>query len=671
MNCPSCQSPNDDRDAACARCGAVLGLPPLAPGMVLANRYEIGPQLGKGGMGVVYRAHDRLLSETVAIKVLRADAQDTAEMTGRFLAEIKLARSVSHRNVCRIHEYGEDRGLRYISMAYVDGQDLKHVIARKPLAVDEAFRIAIAVAEGLDAIHEEGIVHRDLKPQNVMIDARGLPRLMDFGIAKQADVTSGLTEAGRIVGTPEYMSPEQVRGQRLDRRSDVYALGVMVHEIFAGRAPFRGDTPVAVLMKHIQEPPEIDVTRLPGPLLPIVRRALSKDREGRYPTAREMARDLEEARAKVASRAITAQSPATLQETGDLAALGQATTDLPAEAPPGPRPAQGPRPALTAPTAAPRSRPASRPGWLPFVIGAVVVAGGGLALRQWRAPEPAPPVSTAVATPAPVAPTEPPPTPTLGVAPPTPAPVATSTPVAVSRPNPTTPGPAVVTSPPPPVRTAPTPPPVDDVLRRAEAELIARRYDAAIALYDEALRLDPQNGTARELRTAALKARVAAEVPVATPPPASGEGARRLVAGETVARPAEGAADKAFAEGFETRPDLEVTRDSGPDALPGRLLFEVQPEQMKAGQPYAIKVSLQNTGRAPIDVAALNVTTVRDGRRSSGGVAPLTKTVAPRQTAPLMALTGEIWPDGVRTWSMEVVLRTSRGETYRNQLVAK
>jgi predicted Ser/Thr protein kinase len=663
VNCPSCHSPNDDRDAACARCGTALGPPPLVPGMVLANRYEIGTQLGKGGMGVVYRAHDRLLSETVAIKVLRPDAEDTAEMTGRFLAEIKLARAVSHRHVCRIHEYGEDRGLRFISMAYVDGEDLKHALARRTLPVDEAFRIAIAVAEGLDAIHEEGIVHRDLKPQNVMIDGRGLPRLMDFGIAKQADVTSGLTEAGRIVGTPEYMSPEQVRGQRLDRRSDIYALGVMVHEIFTGRAPFRGDTPVAVLMKHIQEPPEIDASRLPPPVLPIVRRALAKDREERYPTAREMARDLEAARAKVASRAITARSPDTLQETGDLRVLAQATADLPAEAP---GPAARPEP--TAPTAPPRTRPPAGPGWLPYLVGALVVAGGGFALRQWRAPEPAP--SMATATPAPLVSPEPPPASTLAAPQVSLAP--TPAPVAESRPGAASPRPAASVAPTvPPVRTAPTPPPVDDVLRRAEAELIARRYDAAIALYDEALRLDPRNGTAQELRTAAVKARVAAEVPVATPPPAAADGARRLVAGETVARPAEGTTDKAFAEGFETRPDLEVTRDSGPDALPGRLVFEVQPEQMKAGQPYSIKLSLQNTGRAPIEVAALNVTTVRDGRRSSGGVAPLTKTVAPRQTGLLMSLTGEIWPDGVRAWSMEVVVRTSRGETYRNQLVAK
>jgi serine/threonine protein kinase len=267
-------------------------------------------------MGMVYKAHDRMLEETVAIKVLRSEFARTQEMAKRFRHEIKLARRVSHRNVCRIHEYGEDGPLRYISMEYLEGTDLKQELREKgPPPPEEAFDVTIQVADGLQAIHDVGIIHRDLKTPNLMRDGRGVVRLMDFGIAKEDnDTGSGaLTSTGQVMGTPEYMSPEQCRGEKIDFRSDIYALGIVNYEIFTGQVPFHGDTPVATIFKHIQDPVPLSgsvAARIPLSAVPILRRALAKDRIGRYETASEMATALRQARADCGGATGTLSIPA-------------------------------------------------------------------------------------------------------------------------------------------------------------------------------------------------------------------------------------------------------------------------------------------------------------------------------------------------------------------------
>ena len=301
MICPSCQAENADTVEVCFTCGRAIGA--LTQGAVIAARYEILSPLGRGGMGMVYKAHDRMLDETVAIKVLRSEFVNTPEMGRRFRHEIKLARKVSHRNVCRIHEYGEDGGLRFISMEYLEGTDLKQVMRLAGgLQTDEAFDIAIQVAEGLQAIHDMGVIHRDLKTPNLMRDARGVVRLMDFGIAKGSEETGtgGLTQTGAVMGTPEYMSPEQCRGEKIDSRSDLYSLGIVDYELFTGQVPFRGDSAVATIFKHIQDPVPLEgdaARRLPPALIPVLRRLLAKDRKERYASAGEVAEALREARA--------------------------------------------------------------------------------------------------------------------------------------------------------------------------------------------------------------------------------------------------------------------------------------------------------------------------------------------------------------------------------------
>jgi len=240
-----------------------------------------------------------VLGEAVAIKVLRADLAWESEMRQRFLHEIRLARRVSHPNVCRIHEYGEDGGLRFIAMEFIEGVDFRHLLTRSgaPLP-EEAFEISIQLAQGLHAIHEAGIIHRDLKTPNIMRDSRGHVRLMDFGIAKQAGESAGVgvTALGMIVGTPEYMSPEQARGEKIDFRSDIYALGIVIFEIFTGQVPFRAETPIATIFKHLQDAPPIDQAALPAALMPVLHKALAKSPGDRYATAAEMVRALQDAR---------------------------------------------------------------------------------------------------------------------------------------------------------------------------------------------------------------------------------------------------------------------------------------------------------------------------------------------------------------------------------------
>jgi serine/threonine-protein kinase len=301
MKCPACHAENEEAAEACRTCGQSLAAV-IRPGSVIASRYEVSHSLGKGGMGMVYKAHDRVLEEDIAIKVLRADVARSPEMARRFRSEIRLARKVTHRNVCRIHEYGEDDALRYISMELIEGIDLKQVlkVRQEGLPREEAFDVSVQIARGLQAIHDVGIIHRDLKTANIMRDSRGVVKLMDFGIAKQEGGTSA-TAAGDIVGTPEYMSPEQARGQSVDARSDLYALAVVIHEVFSGDVPFRGDTPIVTIFKHIQDQPRLEgagAPEFPAALIPVLRKGLAKSPADRFGSADDVAEALKEARSK-------------------------------------------------------------------------------------------------------------------------------------------------------------------------------------------------------------------------------------------------------------------------------------------------------------------------------------------------------------------------------------
>jgi serine/threonine protein kinase len=303
MKCPECQSDVQESADHCFNCGHVLkSSTTLIRGSVIGGRYEILAPLGKGGMGMVYKARDHTLEETVAIKVLRSEIASDVGMERRFRTEIRLARKVRHRNVCGIHEYGEEGGLRYIAMEYIEGVDLRKVLTEHGAFPPEvAFDTCIHVAEGLQAIHEAGIVHRDLKTANLMRDGHGVVRLMDFGIAKQVGegATLGATATGLVVGTPEYMSPEQAQGGKIDHRSDIYALGIVAFEVFTGHVPFRGETPIATIFKHLQEPPPLegpDASPLPPSVVPVLKKALAKKADDRFSSCTEFAQAMTAAR---------------------------------------------------------------------------------------------------------------------------------------------------------------------------------------------------------------------------------------------------------------------------------------------------------------------------------------------------------------------------------------
>ena len=372
MTCPACGATNDDAAEMCFTCGrALFG---LTQGAVVGERYLIQESLGKGGMGMVYKARDRKLDEIVAIKILRPGFAADPDLEKRFLTEIKLARKVSHKNICRIHEYGEDKGLRYISMAYVEGVDLKRLVRENgPLPRQEAFDAAIQVALGLQAIHDEGIVHRDLKPANMIRDAKGVVRLLDFGIAKQVDATTteGLTSTGVVVGTPDYISPEQALGKKADARSDIYSLGVVIFELFTGQVPFRGDSAFNTLQKHVHEPPPLEgvtASNIPKNVVPILRKALAKDPSLRHQTARELSEALERASEPRGSGRTTVVP-------GAGTTLSQAATR--AAATPGPRSLRptlrSEMPALASP--APKQESGSSLGiWLPVLAFGVLLS---------------------------------------------------------------------------------------------------------------------------------------------------------------------------------------------------------------------------------------------------------------------------------------------------------
>ncbi len=272
-------------------------------GVLFAGRYEIQSVLGKGGMGVVYKAHDRDLDDIVAIKTLRSEALSAdPTLLDRFKQEIRLARKITHPNILRTHDLGETNGLRYLSMEFVKGITLKHLIEQDQLLpLPVALRIAKQMCAGLAAAHEVGVIHRDIKPQNIIMEPSGSLKLMDFGIARLTQ-ERGMTATGTVVGTPDYMSPEQARGLALDFRSDIYSMGVVLYEMFTGSLPFEGDTPLAVVLKHVQEgppPPQAKNPKIDPKIAAIILRCMQKNPQDRF----QSVNDLYEALTKVTAQA--------------------------------------------------------------------------------------------------------------------------------------------------------------------------------------------------------------------------------------------------------------------------------------------------------------------------------------------------------------------------------
>src|SRR6202162_978 len=272
----------------------------LAPGAVIAH-YRVVTCLGQGGMGAVYLTDDTRLGRRVALKVLPPEVAADPERMQRFVQEAKLASALTHPNVAYIHEIGQDGELWFLAMEYVEGVPLTNLIREGPMKISEILPIGIQVADALDDAHQKGIVHRDIKPANLMLTPRGHVKVLDFGLAKRekskrnSEDTQLLTSAGMVLGTVEYMSPEQVLGRDVDHRSDIFSLGVVLYEMATGRLPFAGANATETMARILQTQPDAMARfnyEVPEELERTVRKCLEKDRERRYQSARELMVDL-------------------------------------------------------------------------------------------------------------------------------------------------------------------------------------------------------------------------------------------------------------------------------------------------------------------------------------------------------------------------------------------
>jgi serine/threonine protein kinase/tetratricopeptide (TPR) repeat protein len=371
MLCPQCGTDNLEGTSRCGNCTTVLPLsdmtqtggvasgwsaqgpggpsgwsaqtpggsysaptPPLEAGTVLGNRYEVMSLLGEGGMGAVYKVRDRELDRLVALKIIRRELAQNSDVLHRFKQELILARKVTHRNVIRIFDLGEADGVKFITMDYIEGRDLKSLIReRGKFGPKEAKQIIVQVCNALEVAHAEGVIHRDLKPQNIMVDEQGKVSVMDFGIARSMELGGGMTQTGALIGTPEYMSPEQAKGEHLDARSDLFSLGVVFYELLTGNSPYKADTAMATLWKRTHEsarPPIELEPEIPRAVSDMVVKCLEIDRERRYQSVAEFARDLEawEARTSISAATPTQRWLRKVTPFGKWLAIGAAAVLL-------------------------------------------------------------------------------------------------------------------------------------------------------------------------------------------------------------------------------------------------------------------------------------------------------------------------------------------------------
>jgi tRNA A-37 threonylcarbamoyl transferase component Bud32/tetratricopeptide (TPR) repeat protein len=749
------------------------------------GKYEIVRLLGKGAMGQVYVAHDVKLDRDVALKVMAAQIADDPELKERFAREARAVARMQHPNLVTVFDfdYHED-GSPYIAMELLKGQDLQKAVRQTPpMTLERKVAVIVQVLAGLAHAHQQNIIHRDIKPANIFIQDDAQVKIMDFGVARLSGHT--MTADGNIVGTADYMSPEQVQGKPVDPRSDLFSVGCMLFELAAGRRPFHSDNLMAIFYKITHEEANFDLIPQGADydaLMPILKKALSKSSDQRYQTAYEFVVDLRE---WLKVHATTASSQNVLEALVDLEAPthpplpmteapgmtftteGGATVDLGKR---GPRRGTMPptriggrtvtgatlRPGATRVITAPpiprvpaRPQPAAKAGvppWVLVILAAVVGAVGWLGWFVWKSQQApvTPPATQAVATPTP------PPATIATPAPPPAAPAPTfaeaggkaaaqirsaqaafkagsydravsaaqealredpqnenarkllenseagqkalvqlrtaegalargdfdaaeneldaarrlapwdrgvvdfSSRIAEARARVQREADQKAQS----ARTVQ----VNAALNQAATALQNKQYEAAIAAYDQVLALDPGNTAAGNGRQAAIGAKAIADAAASGP---RGGGGRTFVAGRTEAKGNE----QGGLVGFEDSAGVEVKKGTQAAELPGKIIYEASPPAPKPGERFKVNVFLSNEGQQAIQLATMTVATVLDGKRQSGPVPLSVTTVAPGQRAPVYQTPGDqVWKEGTQSWTMEIVLKTTKGETYRNTL---
>ncbi len=267
------------------------------PGELVAERYELEQLVGSGGMSSVYRAHDRVLERDVALKVLHERLNAQQDVVDRFGREAKLVAGLSHPNIVAVIDRGDHDGRPFIVFEFIAGENLKQLVSRTgPLPLERALELAIEIARGLSFAHQKGFVHRDVKPQNVLLNGKGEAKVTDFGIARPLEAQEGETATGTVLGTCDYISPEQAQGRRVEEHTDVYSLGIVLYELLTGQVPFSGDNFVAVAMQHINaSPPPVSLHRpdVPRRVEAAVEKALAKDPADRFPSMAAFCAELE------------------------------------------------------------------------------------------------------------------------------------------------------------------------------------------------------------------------------------------------------------------------------------------------------------------------------------------------------------------------------------------
>ena len=491
-SCPACQNLYPANFTVCPKDGVTLRtVTELSEGAVLRGKYQILGKLGQGGMGIVYKARHLHFDEICALKVVTSHLADEAGFLQRFRAEALVMRKLAHPNAVRVQDFDEtEDGRPFMVMEYVEGRSLDKLLATGiPFPPRRAVRITMQAASALGAAHQLGIIHRDIKPANILLaqtaDGGDLVKVLYFGVAKVKEgstlvMGASLTRTGFVVGTPEYMSPEQargVRGEELDGRTDLYSLGVVLYEMLTGRLPFTADTPVMMLMAHVQTEP-LDPRQLradlPAPLTALVLRTLEKDPDRRFASAEALREALESLEQDRTVRLTPAPAPSAVR--------GVPTPRVPPRVPPPEgriSPPGAKQAVLAAPAMARPARPvfapaeeASRSPWMYIAIGVIVLAGAAGGFLWYRSSRPAPAEA---------------PVPTVETSPPAPSP------------QPATP-PVTETAPPAPTETQQGGE-SEEVRRLLEYGRDAMRRgdrESAAGFFRGALALDPENRLARE-----------------------------------------------------------------------------------------------------------------------------------------------------------------------------